>query len=47
MARDPSFVFEYLKQVETLADHILCDRREIIELNKKKEKNREAIRSVK
>lgn len=44
MAKDPSFVFEYLKQVETLANDILVDRREIIELNKKRDKTREATR---
>ena len=32
MARDPSFVFEYLKQVETLADDILSDRLEHISI---------------
>ncbi len=44
MARDPEFVFNYLKQVETLADDILSDRRDIIELNKKRDKTREASR---
>lgn len=47
MAKDPSFVFEYLKQVETLANDILVDRREIIELNKKRDKTREATRALK
>ena len=46
MARDPTFVFEFLKQVEILAGDILVDRREIIELSKKKEKVREALRLV-
>ena len=44
MARDPKFVLEYLKQVETLATDILKDRREIIELSKKRDKVREASR---
>ncbi|RMZ93563.1 p53 and DNA damage-regulated 1 [Brachionus plicatilis] len=44
MAREPEFVFEYLKQVESLAHDILSDRRDIIELNKKRDKNREATR---
>ena len=43
-AADPSFVFDYLKQVETLADDVLTDRRDIIELNKKRDKAREAVR---
>jgi hypothetical protein len=41
---DPNFIFEYLKQVETLADDVLTDRRDIIELNKKRDKAREAVR---
>lgn len=44
MAREPEFVFEYLKQVESLAQDVLSDRRDIIELNKKRDKNREATR---
>ena len=44
MAKDPSFVFEYIKQVESLATDILSDRRDIIELNKKRDKTREATR---
>jgi hypothetical protein len=44
MARDPDFVFNFLKQVETLANDVLSDRRDIIELNKKRDKIREATR---
>lgn len=44
---DPNFIFEYLKQVETLADDVLTDRRDIIELNKKRDKAREAVRALK
>ena len=47
MARDPKFVFEYLRQVESLANEVLSDRRDIIELNKKRDKAREASRFVK
>jgi hypothetical protein len=46
MARDPNFVFDYLKQVEVLASDVLIDRRDIIEYNKKKEQLREASRLV-
>ena len=46
MARDPNFVFEFLKQVEVLASDVLIDRRDIIEYNKKKEALREAARLV-
>ncbi len=47
MARDPKFVLEYLKQIEAIASEILNDRRDIIELNKKRDKTREASRLVK
>jgi hypothetical protein len=46
MAREPEFVFEYIKQLETLADDVLTDRRSIIELNKNRDKVREASRFV-
>lgn len=46
MAREPGFVFEYIKQVELLADDVLRDRRDIIEYNKKRDKTREASRLV-
>ena len=44
MAREPEFVFEFMKQVEALANDVLSDRRDIIELNKKRDKIREASR---
>jgi hypothetical protein len=44
MARDPDFVLNFLKQVESLAQDVLCDRRDIVELNKKRDKTREATR---
>jgi hypothetical protein len=47
MAKDPTFVLDYLKQIEVLADDVLSDRRDIIELNKKRDKTREASRSLK
>jgi hypothetical protein len=44
MEKDPEFFHEHIRQIEYVADDIITDRREIIELNKKKEKCREAIR---
>jgi hypothetical protein len=44
MEKDTSLVIDYLQQVETLAEDVLADKREIIELNKKRDKNREALR---
>lgn len=46
MDNNTSKVIDYLQQVETLAEDVLSDRREIIELNKKRDKNREALRHV-
>ena len=43
---DQAKVIEYMKQIEILAEDILSDRREIIEINKKRDKNREAIRQI-
>lgn len=44
MAREPEFVLNFLKQVEQLAQEVLSDRRDIIELSKKRDKAREAMR---
>ena len=44
--KDQAKVIEYMQQIEILAEDILSDRREIIELNKKRDKNREAIRQI-
>jgi hypothetical protein len=44
--KDQAKVIEYMQQIEILAEDILSDRREIIELNKKRDKNREAIRRI-
>jgi hypothetical protein len=44
---DQNKVIDYLQQVEVLAEDVLADRSEIVELNKKRDKNREAIRQFK
>lgn len=44
--KDQTNVIEFMQQIEILAEDILADRREIIELNKKRDKNREAIRQL-
>ena len=41
---NPDFVLKYLEEIETLAENVLAERREIIELNKRRDKLREASR---
>jgi hypothetical protein len=42
----PDFILKYLEEIELLAEHVLAERREIIELNKRRDKLREASRYV-
>ncbi|CAF4988155.1 unnamed protein product, partial [Rotaria magnacalcarata] len=37
-------VLKYLEEIESLAESVLAERREIIELNKRRDKLREASR---
>ena len=41
---NPDFVLKYLEEIELLAENVLAQRREIIELNKRRDKLREASR---
>jgi hypothetical protein len=43
---NPEFVMKYLEEIESLAEDVLAERREIIELNKRRDKLREASRYV-
>ncbi|CAF1121957.1 unnamed protein product [Adineta ricciae] len=43
---NPEFVLKYLEEIEALAENVLAERREIIELNKRRDKLREASRAV-
>ncbi len=43
---NPDFVMKYLEEIESLAEDVLAERREIIELNKRRDKLREASRYV-
>jgi hypothetical protein len=43
---NPDFVLKYLEEIEALAENVLAERREIIELNKRRDKLREASRYV-
>jgi len=43
---NPDFVMKYLEEIESLAENVLAERREIIELNKRRDKLREASRYV-
>ncbi|XP_003742856.1 p53 and DNA damage-regulated protein 1 [Galendromus occidentalis] len=40
-------VFKIVKQMEALAEDILADRQKMIELDKRRQKNREALRALK
>ncbi|XP_077983395.1 p53 and DNA damage-regulated protein 1-like [Glandiceps talaboti] len=47
VARDsPQFVFNYLEEVEGLAEEILTDKQQIVDLDRKRNKNREGIRAL-
>uniref|UniRef100_UPI00358E18BF p53 and DNA damage-regulated protein 1 n=1 Tax=Myxine glutinosa TaxID=7769 RepID=UPI00358E18BF len=46
MARGPEEVFNYLTEVEELAEDVLADRQQVIDLGQKINFNREAIRSL-
>jgi len=43
---NPDFILKYLQEIELLAENVLAERREIIELNKRRDKLREASRYV-
>ncbi|CAF0724339.1 unnamed protein product [Rotaria sp. Silwood1] len=43
---NPDFVLKYLEEIELLAENVLAERREIIELNKRRDKLREASRAI-
>lgn len=44
MDLDTSHLLEYLAQVEEVAEDILADKQNLIDLDKKRQKTREAIR---
>lgn len=41
---NPDFILNYLQEIESLAEQVIAERREIIELNKRRDKLREANR---
>ncbi|OPJ84999.1 p53 and DNA damage-regulated protein 1 [Patagioenas fasciata] len=46
MARDPAFVLRYLAEVEELAEDVLAARQQIVDLDMKRNRNREALRAL-
>ncbi|XP_043946275.1 p53 and DNA damage-regulated protein 1 [Protopterus annectens] len=44
MATDPQFVLQYLTEVEELAEDVLTDKQQIVDLDVKRNRNREALR---
>lgn len=46
MAREPNFVLNYLAEVEEKAEDVLTDKQQIVDLDKKRNMNREALRAI-
>lgn len=46
MPRDPSQVMHYIAELEEMAEDILTDKQQIVDLDFRRNKNREAIRSL-
>ncbi|XP_032074978.1 p53 and DNA damage-regulated protein 1 [Thamnophis elegans] len=43
---DPDFVLRYLAEVEALAEEVMATRQQIVDLNHKRNQNREALRAL-
>ena len=43
---NPDFVLKFLQEIELLAEQVIAERRDIVELNKRRDKLREASRWV-
>jgi len=46
MARDPERVVQYLGELEEVAEDVLTDKHQIVDLDRRRNKNREAIRAL-
>ncbi|CAM4546529.1 unnamed protein product [Lepidochelys kempii] len=46
MAREAEFVLRYVAEVEELAEEVLAGRRQIVDLDLKRNQNREALRAL-
>ena len=46
MSRDSDFVLRYLADVEEKAEDVLADKQQIVDLDKKRNMNREALRAI-
>ncbi|XP_067410077.1 p53 and DNA damage-regulated protein 1 [Emydura macquarii macquarii] len=46
MAREPEFVLRYLAEVEELAEEVLAGRQQMVDLDLKRNQNREALRAL-
>lgn len=47
MSADPDYVMNFLCEVEGMAEDILTDREQIVNLDRKRNKNRESLRTIK
>ncbi|CAK8672450.1 p53 and DNA damage-regulated protein 1-like isoform X1 [Clavelina lepadiformis] len=46
MARDPLFVMNYMVDLEMLAEDVLADKQQVVDLDKKRNSNREALTAL-
>jgi len=46
MTRSPEFVLDYLVQTELLAEDVLADKQQIVDLDRKRNSNREALAAL-
>ncbi|XP_078457970.1 p53 and DNA damage-regulated protein 1 isoform X3 [Lampetra planeri] len=46
MTADAQFLITYLTEVETLAEDLLADKHQMVDLDRKRNSNREALRAV-
>ncbi|XP_063152930.1 p53 and DNA damage-regulated protein 1 [Candoia aspera] len=44
--QDPAFVLRYLAEVEALAEEVMAARQQIVDLDQKRNQNREALRAL-
>ncbi|XP_063003535.1 p53 and DNA damage-regulated protein 1 [Elgaria multicarinata webbii] len=44
--QDPDFVLRYLAEVEALAEEVMAGRQQIVDLDQKRNQNREALRAL-
>jgi chaperonin cofactor prefoldin len=46
LLENPQHSLEYLEEVERLGEEIVCDKQEVVALDKRRNQNREALRAL-